>query len=311
MRINHDIEPTNYDLTIEVNLVSDTYNGSVNIDVEAQKDFEYIVLHASKILNVDLVCVEKKTEKNCLKARLFRHQPYDYIVIEFDSKQSAGNYMLTFNFEASLLDTNLSGLYISTYKANGTNHKIASTQFEFYDARKVFPCFDEPSFKSTFDIKIKHASELSTTLSNMQPESSVTDATGLTTTKFAKSKKMAPYLGAMVISDFVCKNDTNNGGISYQVCAAHIHGHKLDYALDIAPKTYQHLQKLLNCTNPIEKIDFVAIPDFYYGAMENWGLITFRESALLFHESDTTSAAKIGIASTVTHEIAHFVSFFI
>ena len=308
-RINKTIiQPKHYDLTIQVNLTTNIYNGSVVIQIEALQPFEYIVLHAAQMLQVKLISVKNSDNYSIEDVTMFRYQPKQFVVIEFDQQQSIGQYELTFNFTANLLDAGISGLYRSNY-TNGNEHfKMASTQFEFFDARKVFPCFDEPAFKSKFNISIIHDKEMNTTLSNMEViEVKPIPNTQWIQTRFNQSLDMVTYLVAMAVSNFVCKNYTiENNQVNVGVCASHLQGHKLDYALEKAPKCLSHLEKKLGHPYPMNKVDLIAIPDFYYGAMENWGLITFRETALLFNEQDTTSERKMSIMNTIAHELAHF-----
>ncbi|OTF81290.1 aminopeptidase-like protein, partial [Euroglyphus maynei] len=302
------IQPKHYDLTIQVNLTTNIYNGSVVIQIEAFKPFEHIVLHAAQMLQVELFSVKNSNNDPIEDVSMFRYQPKQFIVIEFDEQQTNGTYELTFNFTANLLDAGISGLYLSNYTDGMENFKMASTQFEFFDARKVFPCFDEPAFKSKFAITIIHDKQMNTTISNMEViESNPIPDTQWIRTRFNESLDMVTYLVAMAVSNFVCKHYMiENNQVNVGVCASHLQGHKLDYALEMAPKCLSHLEELLGHPYPMTKVDLIAIPDFSYGAMENWGLITFRETALLFHELDTTSERKMSMMNTIAHELAHF-----
>lgn len=289
-----------------MNLTENSYNGNVTISVLANEKFEYIVLHAADMLTVELKSVVDPNGVD-VAATIFRYKPYSYVVLEFEKEQSEGAYTLMFDFKASFLDTGLSGLYISNYTENGEKHKIASTQFQFYDARKVFPCFDDPAFKTTFDVSIMHDKDMVTTLSNMQKqEGSIVSSDNLEVTKYKQTLKMTTYLLAMLVSDFVCQTSVSNN-VTYGVCASRVKQNKTQYALEVAPKILEEIQTLLDYKNPLMKIDLIAVPDFHYGAMENWGLITFRELALLHSDDDTEYYRKLEVSSIVAHEIAHFV----
>lgn len=311
------IRPMHYDINIQVNLTTNIYNGTVKILVKAEKDFQFILLHAADMLNVELISVQKNNaaendsviiEKDG-QVSMFRYLPNNYLVVEFYETQTTGTFELEFRFNANLLDAGLSGLYRSNYTDGQNEFKIASTQLEFYDARKVFPCFDEPAFKSKFSLTIVHDKEFPTVLSNMKLLSKNIEGNWIRS-KFEESPVMSSYLVAMLISDFVCQT-TNSESITYGVCASPLQKHKFDYALQKAPICLQHLESKLGVKYPMRKVDLIGIPDFFYGAMENWGLITFRESSLLFHESDTTSERKMRLMETIAHEIGHFVSFFV
>lgn len=309
------IKPIHYDINIQINLTTNHYNGSVKILVEAKEDFQFILLNAADMLNVELISVQKiNSTKNASiiiekdkQVSMFRYLPNNYLVLEFYQQQTSGNFELEFKFNANLLDAGLSGLYRSNYSDGQNEYKIASTQLEFYDARKVFPCFDQPSFKSKYSLTIVHDKEFPTVLSNMKVISRTNEGKWIRS-KFEESPLMSSYLVAMLISDFVCKT-TDASNVTYGVCASYLQKHKFDYALEKAPICLQHLESKLGVKYPMKKVDLIGIPDFFYGAMENWGMITFRESALLFHETDTTSERKMRLMETIAHEIGHFVSF--
>lgn len=302
------IQPVAYSLLIQVNVTNHIYNGTVDITLKAMKDLSYVTLNAAPKLSVKLLSI---TGPNNLTVggQLFRYKPQDYVVIRFDSSQPPGQYVLKLSFNSTLLDAGLSGLYLSNYTSHGKTSGIASTQFEFYDARKVFPCFDEPAFKAKFSLAIVHDQRMNGTLSNMDITSSepVDGMPNWTLTRYQESPLMTTYLVAMLVSDFVCINRSSNN-IRYGVCASRTQQLKMEYALETAPKHLQHLESITQIAYPLNKVDLVAIPDFNYGAMENWGLITFRETALLYSDADTTSASKISVSAIIAHELAHFVS---
>lgn len=299
--------PKSYNIVIQVNVTTFVYNGTVEITVETKKDLDFITLNAASMLTVNLMSVTSSS-KSSFSGSMFRYHPQQYIVIRFDQRLKAGEYILKLNYTGNLIDGGLSGLYLSNYTAEGQSFGIASTQFEFYDARKVFPCFDEPAFKSKFSMTIIHDKKMNATLSNMEidSKSTVPGKSDWIITKYKQSPPMTSYLVAMMVSDFVCRTETIEKTI-YGVCASRTQQNKMDYALTIAPKSLQHLESVTGIKYPLNKVDLLAIPDFYYGAMENWGLITFRESALLYSADETTSASKINVASIIAHELAHFV----
>ena len=306
------IQPSVYNLLIQVNITTQIYNGTVEVTVHTTKNLTFFTLNAASNLLVNLVSIIGRNNVQ-IESQLFRYQPMDYVVIRFDRPQPAGQYVLKFNFSANLSDSGWSGLYLSNYIQNNQIKRIASTQFEFYDARKVFPCFDDPAFKSRFTIAIVHDKKMNVTLSNSDIVS-IEPVAGISNwllTKYHESPLMPVYLVALLISDFVCVTNVSNN-VRYKVCATQNHEkHKLNYALDLAPRVLQHLEALTQISYPLNKVDLVAIPYFTHGAMENWGLITFRESLLLYSDSETTSHQKMNIAATIAHELAHFVSYFV
>ena len=139
-------------------------------------------------------------------------------------------------------------------------------KFEFYDARKVFVSYDEPAFKSTFKVAIIHDRKMNSTLSNMdiEKETEVLGMPDWVQTKYKESPIMTTYLVAMLVSDFVCDTRSNNN-VRFGVCAARTQKHKMEYALNTAPKCLQHLETLTGIKYPLSKVDLLAIPDFNYG----------------------------------------------
>jgi len=243
--------------------------------------------------------------------RTFRYKPYDFWVIQLAQTVDAGIYKLSYDFNGNLLLGGLSGLYRSNYFKGNETIGLASTQFEFIDARKAFPCFDEPSFKSTFELTLIHDKHMNTTLSNMPIVSEdIDESLNWVTTKYSETVPMVTYLVAIAVSDFVCKG-SNIDNIDVGVCASPVQSYKLDYALEKTQTCIHHFAKdYLQVDYPLPKVDMIAIPDFSYGAMENWGLVTFRETALLWHEDEGTSANKMSVTAIIAHELAHFVSNF-
>ncbi len=218
-------------------------------------------------------------------------------------------YRLEYDFNGNLLLGGLSGLYRSNYYRGNETIGLAATQFEFIDARKAFPCFDEPSFKSTFELTLIHDKHMNTTLTNMPVVEETTDeSVDWVTTKYSETVSMTTYLVAMVVSDFVCQEGEVDG-ITVGVCASPVQSYKLDYGLEWTKNCLHHFAKdYLQVDYPLPKVDMIAIPDFAYGAMENWGLVTFRETALLWHPDEGTSANKMSVLAVIAHELAHFVS---
>jgi len=200
------------------------------------------------------------------------------------------------------------GLYKSEYYKDNEAVGLAATQFQATSARKAFPCFDEPSFRSVFEVTITHESDKNLTISNMPIVSQNLDSsTNLITTKYQETVPMVTYLVALVVSDFVCL-ETVNDGYDLRVCSSSVEEYKLNYSYEVAPKLLHHYAEVyLDYIYQLPKVDFIAIPDFSAGAMENWGLITFRETAMLWHETESTSTDKMRVISVIAHEIAHMV----
>jgi aminopeptidase N len=295
-------------VTFQINVTENNFAGNVKIEVEAKEDVEYFILHAAEILNVtDTRVFKNSTNEEITVNKTFRYIPYEFWAIQLENKVSADTYRLELQFNGDL-NQNMVGIYKSNYIRDGQIVGLAATQFQSTHARKAFPCFDEPSFKSVFDVTIIRDSHLDLTISNMPNISqSIDDTNGWVTTKYQETVPMVTYLLALVVSDFVCK-ETDENGYPLRVCSSSVEEYKLNYSLEMAPKLLNHYAvDYLDSPYQLPKVDFIAIPDFSAGAMENWGLITFRETAMLYTDSESTSTNKMSVIAVIAHEIAHMV----
>ncbi|CAG2104288.1 unnamed protein product, partial [Medioppia subpectinata] len=308
-RLDRQVIPLQYYLTLQVNTVSNEFSGNVEIEVKTEKDVEYFIVHSADILTIKKTRVLLKgSETDLAIKQTFHYSPLQFFVIRMDTKTTANTYRLIFEYESNLLLGGLSGLYKSSYELDGKTIGLAASQFQSTSARKAFPSFDEPSFRSEFDLTVIHDSGNTLTITNMPITGQQVDVPtkGWTTTKYQRSKPMVTYLVAIMVSDFVCRTDNSHDlGYVIRVCASPAKQHKLQYALDVTPKVFDEFEKYLDFKYQLPKSDLVAIPDFSAGAMENWGLVKFRETALLWTADEDNSASKMSVASIIAHELAH------
>ncbi|XP_075168089.1 membrane alanyl aminopeptidase [Haematobia irritans] len=210
-------------------------------------------------------------------------------------------YVLHFVYSGTM-DDDMHGFYRSSYTDNKNNTKwLGSTQFQTNHARRAFPSFDEPRFKAIFEVSIKRHRSMKTT-SNTRIIRSVMDGEYFTDT-YAATPKMSTYLLAFIVSEF---NERFNG--QFGVLARPEYYQQTEYAFDVGQQVLKEFDTYFNLpfySLGIDKMHMAAIPDFSAGAMENWGLLTYRERALLYEEGSTTLSAQQYIAAVVAHEQAH------
>ncbi|KAM8974074.1 aminopeptidase N-like isoform 3-T3 [Pelodytes ibericus] len=235
----------------------------------------------------------------------------NYLVLHVVNSLEVGkNYSVHTDYIGELAD-DLAGFYRSEYVEDGETKIIATTQMQAPDARKAFPCFDEPAMKATFKITLIHKPNY-VALSNMNSISKwlcFLDGETWTVTEFATTLKMSTYLVAFIVSQFEATGDPG----SSTTTGVQIWGRKKaikdekqgEYALNITKPILDFFEEYYQVPYPLPKSDQVALPDFSAGAMENWGLVTYRETALLFDEKVSSIGNKERVLTVVAHELAH------
>ena len=221
----------------------------------------------------------------------------------FDRELPPGEAALHLRFAGTLNDQ-LRGFYRSQYRDDGgATRTLATTQFEATDARRAFPCWDEPAIKATFDITLVVPDALAA-ISNM-PIADETRADGKRAVRFRTTPRMSTYYLAFVVGDFAAVETTDEAGVLHRVFATRGKEQFGRFALEHSVRILRYLNDYFGVPYPLPKIDHVAVPDFAAGAMENWGCITYRETALLFDPANSAAQARQRILEVVAHEMAH------
>ncbi|XP_045888452.1 aminopeptidase N-like [Micropterus dolomieu] len=233
----------------------------------------------------------------------------EYLVLQLSSGLHVGaSYVLYTEFQGELAD-DLEGFYRSEYIEDGVKKVVATSQMQATYARKAFPCFDEPAMKAIFNVTIFHDRN-TVALSNgreIDTAESVIAGVPLRVTTFEPTERMSTYLLAFIVCNFVDINSTLNNNLLVRIWARRkaIDDKQGDYALQVTGPILQFYERYYNATYPLSKSDQIALPDFNAGAMENWGLVTYRETALLFDPIISSTGNKERVTTVISHELAH------
>ncbi|KAJ4808654.1 Aminopeptidase M1 [Rhynchospora pubera] len=299
------VVPKVYDLFLKPDLSSSCkFAGAVQIAVDVVAATRFVVLNASD-LAVDDGSVSFKAKSSSQELRpvnIVSVEEDEILIIQFSEVLPTGEGILSIGFQGTLTDK-MKGFYRSVYEHNGEKKNMAVTQFEPADARRCFPCWDEPAFKAKFKITLEVPSEL-VALSNM-PVTEEKQNGSLKTLYFQESPIMSTYLVAVVVGMFDYVEAQTTDGTTVRVYCQVGKSNQGKFALDVAVKTLDLYKDYFAVPYPLPKLDMVAIPDFAAGAMENYGLVTYRETALLFDDRHSAASNKQRVAVVVAHELAH------
>ena len=289
-RFYETFHPEHYDLRINVNRKQKEINGTSTVTGEV---IENPVFINQKNMTIDSVKVDGKDV------------PFDVLekdeAIKIETGKN-GKAIIEVEYSAPLTDT-MMGIYPSYYELEGKKKQIIGTQFETTFARQAFPCVDEPEAKATFSLALKWDEEDGeVALANM-PEVEV-DKDGYH--HFEETVRMSSYLVAFAFGDLQSKTTHTKDGVLIGVYATKAHKPKeLDFALDVAKNAIEFYEEFYQTKYPLPQSLQLALPDFSAGAMENWGLVTYREAYLLLDPDNTSLEMKKLVATVITHELAH------
>lgn len=299
-------KPENYNLTLSINKKELTFSG--NIQITGQKigrPCKRITFHQSglQITSASITKQSKQGQETITPKRMLTHKSLQEIRIHTDQELYAGKYIVNLTFKGTITKDML-GIYPSYFKHNDRTETIIATQFESHYAREAFPCIDEPSAKATFDLTLitdKDDIVLSNTSIKTQSTNNQT-----TTTNFETTPKMSTYLLAFVTGAMHSVESKTKAGTLVRSWSCLSRPKKeLQYSVDEAVKILDFFTNYFGIPYPLKKCDQVALPDFDAGAMENWGLITYREIALLSNPDNTSISNEQYVSLVIAHELSH------
>jgi len=319
-RLPANVHPEHYRLALTPNIAQATFTGSETIDVTLDAPSTTITLNAIElqIASVKAFTTPAVALASKPKGKHFTAPQLDptstgaaaqtgAISYDPDKQQAtftfaqplpAGHVALQVEF-TGILNDKLRGFYLS--KAKGKSHAV--TQFESTDARRAFPSFDEPALKATFNVTLTVPAE-DMAISNTDVLSDTPAPNNQHTVVFATTPKMSTYLVALLVGEFACSKGKSDG-VPIRVCATPDKLPLTKFAVTAAEHFLHYYDNYFGIKYPMPKLDLIGIPDFEAGAMENFGAITYRETALLVGEQDGSTNSRKGVAATVAHEMAH------
>ena len=298
------VTPTNYVVKLAPNFDTFTFDGEVVIKAEVNQSTNFIVLNSAE-LEIQNVSVDAGDIKLDI-ADVSINPDNETISIELSKALEPGtsDVQVQISFIGSLNDR-LLGFYKSRYTdMNGDEKFLAATQFESTDARRAFPCWDEPSQKATFDVTLDIPNEM-VAVSNMPIVGDIKSSPGRKTITFDTTPIMSTYLLAFIVGELSCIEQSTKSGTLMRVWTTAGKQEQGRFALQTSVDLLNYYNDYFGIPFPLPKLDHLAIPDFAAGAMENWGAITYREVALLVDPENSSAGTRQIVAAIISHEMAH------
>ena len=295
------VRPTAYRLRFVPNFASESFSGAVSITAQASESTGEIVLN-SRDLTITAANVEQNGESIACQPTL--DQESEQLRLLLDRPIDDTEVTLNIEFEGPFNDQ-LVGPYVSRFTDDeGVEHKLVTTQFEATHARQCFPCWDEPDLKATFQIDLVIDDDHNA-VSNSHESGRRPAEEGKTVVSFAPTVAVSTYLVAFAIGPLELTEPVDVDGVDLRIVSVPGKGHLTSFALEVGAFALRYLQDYFDLPYPGTKLDLVAIPDFAFGAMENLGCVTFRETLLLIDPARATQPELQNATDVIAHEIAH------
>jgi aminopeptidase N len=304
-RLYSQFQPQTYEIALNPDRDKLIFSGKVVIKgKKTGRPSKRITFHQKglKIIQATLIKLDHKGQVHVPITRINNQNSYDEVRLHTNDLMYPGEYCVSIEFSGEIT-RQMNGIYPCYYKDDGVEKMLIATQFESHHAREAFPCIDEPEAKATFQLTLTtpiNESVLANTQILMQTEHGDTQKT-----EFQTTPKMSTYLLAFIYGNLKHTEAKTKDGTIVRVHATPQNIAYTRFALDCAVKTLEFYNEYFDIPYPLEKCDFIALPDFASGAMENWGCITFREQALLVDEKNTSLHLKQYVANVIAHELTH------
>ena len=297
IRLSSDVTPLEYFITIHPDFSTFTFKGEEEIILDLRKPTRTIKIHADELE------IPSVYYNGSIVGKVSFDKETETAIIQFPKSLPKGTGKLSITF-IGILNDKMRGFYRSKYIIDGKEHHMAVSQFESTDARRAFPSFDEPSKKAVFHINLV-VPEDHTALSNTIETEIKEHSAGFKIVSFEPTPKMSTYLLAFVIGKFEHIEKKSKDGTLVRIFVTPGKKKQAEFALDVAVKTISFFSDYFKIPYPLPVMDLIAIPDFAAGAMENWGAVTYRETALLVDDEHSATINKQWVALVIAHEFAH------
>ena len=294
--------PSKYRIKLQPDLKNFTFGGEQSVDIQILEPTSTIVLNA---IDLQISAVTLHASGTTLTSRSVTiDKEAETATLDFGETIQPGDALLEMVFTGELNDK-LMGFYRSEYTSqDGGTRYLATTQFEPTDARRAFPCWDEPAKKATFEVTLVFSDEYQA-ISNTQVVEEAAPGPGLKSVRFAETPVMSTYLLAFIVGDLVSVKQRADGGTTIGVWTTPGKENQAGFALDTSVKLLGYFNDYFGIPYPLAKLDHIAIPDFAAGAMENWGAVTYRETALLVDPANSSAGTRQRVTEVIAHEMAH------
>ena len=328
-RLYEGFKPNKYILEISLDPKGKKFSGTVSIrGQKTGRPSQRLTFHA-KDLTISSAILHKVNKKGSdtdgteiSVDRINLHKSYDEVRLHATEMLYPGEYHIVLEFSGTITDP-MNGLYPCYFTHDGKKKYLLATQFESHHAREVFPCIDEPEAKATFDLTLITPDDGTTVIANTplksqkrsvesgerreekKPDEHLTPHSSLLTSVFETTPIMSTYLLAFVYGEIGHKEAKTKNGTLVRAFATPANVQFLDFSVDVAVKCLEFYEDYFGIPFPLPKSDMIALPDFASGAMENWGLITYREQCLIVDPKNTSLSTKQYVAMVVAHELAH------
>jgi puromycin-sensitive aminopeptidase len=299
-RLPRNVLPRRYALTLTPDLADATFSGHVDVDIEVAEPTTQVVLNAIE-LEIDEAWITAGTTR--YEATVTLDEGTERATLHLSEPLASAEAVVSLRFRG-LLNDKLRGFYRSTFTDDdGVERVIATTQFEATDARRAFPCWDEPDFKARFAITLCIDDDLHAVSNAAVVADEVLD--GQRRVRFAETMTMSTYLVAFIVGPLEVTEPVDVAGTPLRLLCPPGKLHLTAFGLDVAEFSLRYLADYFDIPYPGDSMDLVAIPDFAFGAMENLGCVTFRETLLLADPEQATQGELQNVVDVIAHELAH------